>query len=346
MLETNIHKFIIGGCRDEVNRYNSIFNQPNRVDYDKNQWSYIVEILILTIKSLMPCEANHGTIIDYNRFSEELKLWYYYRHGENKSLVGIFGKDEKAYWEYEDDSLCSRIVPIILANEDWIIGRNEAIKNILFTTGKISSTLEGLAIAKLTYILISNPDICNDELLSQIKEEIVCFSQSDFIRNNAKNFKFSTDTYKKNYSIEFERKRIELLNVLNGVCSCQEYNTLIQSLDILIEPNKEHKNSFFFLGGLKGLKTNSEENDIKDEIFIKNLCDFLLKLRKGRIAVESLKIEKYILTDVFKYKEGDIFFHTLLKKCQVIKKIRETNEVISFIRTKSGIYRFLKKNEN
>ncbi len=428
MLETHIEKFIVSGCCEEVQRYRNNWSQSSIPDYDKNQWTYIVEIMIITIKSLVPCDSSYGSVIDYKRFNEEFKLWYYYRHGENNCLLGCLNNDEKAYWEYEDDSIFSRIVPIVFANENWMVTRDEVLKNILYTTGKISSIFEGLTLAKLLFILISNVQISYDDLISQIKEEIVCFSQKEFIQDytgyfkfspstyksnynieferkriellNVLNgigkcqeyntlkqsldilqepeknnisyddlisqikeeivcfsqkefiqdytgyFKFSPSTYKSNYNIEFERKRIELLNVLNGIGKCQEYNTLKQSLDILQEPEKNNEQSSFFIAGLKGLKTSYETNPIKDEVFIKNLCSFLVKLRKGRISVESLQVEKYILPDVFQYKEGDVFFHTLLKKCQVIKIIKEADLDISFIRTKTGAHRFWKRIKN
>ncbi|WP_352417814.1 hypothetical protein [Proteiniborus sp.] len=342
MIETNIENFIVCGCSEEVHRYRSIYRQSDMLCYDKNQWTYLVEILVITIKSLIPCDSSYGSSIDYGRFAEELKLWYYYRHGENNCILGKLNNDENAYWEFEDDSVFSRIVPIIFANDDWTAGRNEVLKNILFTTGRASSILEGLATAKLLFALIGNPNINYDNLVKQIKEEIVCFSQKDFIRDFNRYFMFSPDIYKKNYNIDFERKRIELLNTLNGIDGCLEFNTLKHSLDIFEEPEKAHEGSFFFLGGIKGLKTNYEKKSIKDEDFIKNLCSFLVKLRKGRIAVESLQVEKYILPDIFQYKEGDVFFHTLLKKCQVIRKISNPDEIVSFIRTKSGIYRFWK----
>lgn len=340
MLENYIEKFIVSGCSEEVQNYKSISGENCILERDKNQWSYIVEIMIITIKSLIP--SDYGSVIDYERFNEELKLWYYYRHGGNNCLLGSLNSDERAYWEYEDDSIFSRIVPIVFANEDWIVARDEVLKNILYTTGIISSIFEGLSLAKLLSVLISNFQISYDDIISQIKEEIVCFSQKEFMQHNINYFKFSPNTYKGNYIVVFERKRIELLNVLNGIGKSQEYNTLKQSLDILQEPEKDNEQSSFLLAGLKGLMTSYETNHIKDEVFIKNLCSFLVKLRKGRIAAESLHVENYILPDVFQYNEGDIFFHSLLKKCQVIKKIKESNLVISYIRTKSGVYSFWK----
>lgn len=340
MLETNIEKFIICGCGNEVLKYKESLHHPNLLGYDKDQWTYIVEIMIITIKSLMPDEFHHGTVIDYKRFSEELKLWYYYRHGENNSLIGCLNNDEKTYWKY-DDSIFSRIAPIVFVNEDWKVARREILKNILYTSGNIFSIFEGLAISRLLSVFIGNPTISFDELISQIKEEIVCFSQKDFIKEHLVDFRFSLDTYKGNYIIEFERKRIELLNTLNGIDVGEKFTTLKESL-ITLGEQKEYTLPSFFSGGLKGLKADCEITSIKDKDFIRNLCSFLAKLRKGRITAESLLLDKYILPDVFQYNEGELFFHSLLKKCQVIKKIKSSDTITSFIRTKSGVYRFIK----
>ncbi len=341
MLESNIENFIICGCGEEVCRYRDSFYQPNSLEYDKNQWTYIVEIMIITIKSLIPNEIHHGTVIDYKRFDEELKLWYYYRHGENNSLLGSLYNEERAYWEYEDDSIFSRIIPIVFSNGDWTVAKREVLKNILHTSGNIFAVFEGLALSKLLFVLINNPKNNNDDIISQVKEEIVCFSQKDFIREYSVNFKFGLDTYKGNFIIDFERRRIDLLNTLNSINISSKYDTLKQSLNIL-EGQGENTLPKFFLGGLRGLRSVYENTPIKDEEFIKSLCSFLSKLRKGRITIESLQIDKYILPDVFQYKEGDVFFHTLLKKCQVVKKIDDSEKIISFIRTKSGIYKFRK----
>ncbi|SCG82656.1 hypothetical protein DW1_1060 [Proteiniborus sp. DW1] len=339
MLETNIEKFIICACSEEVRRYKESFYQPDELEHDKNQWTYIVELMIITIKSLIPDEVHHGSVIDYKRFNEELKLWYHYRHGDNISLLGSLYNDEKTYWDYEDDSIFSRITPIVFVNEDWIVAKKEVLKNILYSSGNIYSIFEGLALSKLFFLLINNISINYDELINQIKEEMICFSQKDFIRMHSKDFKFSLDTYKGNFVIDFERKRIEILNILNGVNLSSKYSILKQSLNVLREQGESGLPTFF-LGGLKGLKSVCNYTPIKDEEFIKSLCGFLVKLRKGRFSVESLKIDKYLLPDVFQYKEGDVFFHTLLKKCQVVKIINEPKRITSFIRTKTGIYRF------
>lgn len=343
MLEGNIEKFILNGCMEEVNAYRNINNELNHKTYNKDQWTYIVEIMIITIKSLIPCNSTYGSVIDYSRFNEELKLWYYYRHGGNKSLFKSIFKEETCYWNDSDDSIYSRIPPIVFANEDWVVARNETVKNILFTTGKISTLLEGLALAKLLSVIINIPSISLVDIIKEIKEEIMCFSQKSFIENFKVFFKSSLNEYNGNFTIDFERRRIEMLSVLNGLNGSTEFYILKETLKTLNDtPNKE-KVSNFFVGGIYGLITNNVSSiSIKDEEFIRNLCAFLVKLRKGRISAENLCIDKYILPDIFQFKEGDVFYHSLLKKSQVIKRIDNKNSIICFVRTKSGTYRFIK----
>lgn len=343
MLEANIEKFIVNGCKEEVRIYANTNSRSNTTGYAKDQWTYMVEIMIITIKCLIPRDASHGSVIDYDRFNEELNLWYYYRHGDNQSLLASILKKEAHYWEYCDDSIYSRIPPIVFANEDWKLVKNQVLKNILYTTGRISSLIEGLVLAKLLSVLVSTPNIKVDDLINEMKEEIMCFSQKEFIENFTEYFKHPLNKYKGNYTIDFERKRIEVLNVLNRIYDKTEYKILKAALSFLCESKSEGYDSNFFISGLIGLRSNiSDSTSIKDEEFIRNLCGFLVKLRKGRITGESLYIDKYVLPDIFQYKEGDVFFHSLLKKSQVIRRINDGNSIICFIRTRSGIYRFVK----
>ena len=93
--------------------------------------TYITQITILTIKSLIPSVNEIGNRIDYRRFYEELKLWKYYSLGENNSLLNILGDiDEDVYFSLNDSTLYSRIIPIILDNENHDIIEDEIIKKL------------------------------------------------------------------------------------------------------------------------------------------------------------------------------------------------------------------------
>mgnify|MGYP000886524287 FL=1 len=95
--------------------------------------SHITDLMILTIKSLIPSRDYEEVSIDYNRYWEEIKLWKYYRRGENASLLGVLGNiNPNIYWNHIDDSAYFRIMPIILANTDYTAIKREVIKNILF----------------------------------------------------------------------------------------------------------------------------------------------------------------------------------------------------------------------
>ena len=60
--------------------------------------------------------------------------------------------------------------------------------------------------------------------------------------------------------------------------------------------------------------------DIEIEDSYERIALYVLKLRKSRIDPEDLKIKEYILPDVFEFKEGEVFFHSLLNRSKVIKK--------------------------
>ena len=62
-----------------------------------NRPSHITDLMVLTIKSLIPSENNVKVYIDYKRFSEEIKLWKYYKHGENNSILNILGNKDSLY---------------------------------------------------------------------------------------------------------------------------------------------------------------------------------------------------------------------------------------------------------
>src|SRR5690625_2488494 len=93
------------------------FNEDFKIN---NGPSHITDLIILNIKSLITSEDYVSLNIDYNRYLEELKLWRYYKHGKNSSLMNILGNMEPhIYWHHKDDTVYYRILPIILSNKDY-----------------------------------------------------------------------------------------------------------------------------------------------------------------------------------------------------------------------------------
>ncbi|AFS77942.1 hypothetical protein Curi_c08720 [Gottschalkia acidurici 9a] len=350
MQESMIKNFIMNASYFEVLDYKSKGKKPIVEEYEQNQWSYMVEIMILTIKSLLPSQSNDGNIIDYKRFLEELKLWKSYRHGYNKDIINAIDKNyTKEYWNSTDETIYARIVPITLANQNWHTVKKETIKNILYTSGNIEILLEYVLLSKILFLKLKYKDYEYIDILETLKQEIINFSQKDLLECDDF-YKMPKDTYCKNYVIEFERTKIDIISFLNGININQKFNTLRESLYILKESETyiyEKDNGNFFTHGLVGMiKGEIISRDIKDINFIESLCSYITKLRKGRINPESLYIESYKDTDIFKYNYDEAFSHDILNKCQIIYKGERDRFIISYVKTRAGIYRFVKLKDN
>lgn len=304
-------------------------------DLDPNgDRSYITDMTIISIKSLMPSREYVGVNIDYNRYNEEIKLWKDYRNGDNPSLINLFqGLEPDIYWKSVDNSIYSRTIPIVLANENFDNIRREIIKNLLFTTGNIESLIETILLSKIIFLLINN----RENIIEELKEEIINFSQLEFEMEYGKYYKVPIEKYSGNYAVSFEQKKIFALNILNN-CPSPGFETLRDSLNVLFA-NGNGKST---IG--KSIKVFLENNlgEISIGQYYRELADYLYRLRKGKISPEALEIKEYYLPDIFQFKEGDVFYHSLLNKSMVIKRQEIGNNIIIDLETKSGLYRFKK----
>lgn len=296
--------------------------------------SHITDLMVLTIKSLIPSEEHVKVYIDYKRFGEELKLWKYYRHGENKSILNILGDgDSSIYWREEDDTAYLRLMPIVLVNKEYSYAREEIIKNLLFTTGKLETLIEGIILSKLLYLLINE----EKRLIEKLKEDLINFSQIDFMQKYTDYIRAPLNTYPGNFTVSFEQYRIEALNVLNFSYS-RRFNTLIDCLESIV--SDKPANTLFGKSIAPLIRDMEIRRCIKD-YFYEELCIYVYNLRKGRINPKALKIEDYRLPDVFQFNVGDEFYHSLLNYTKVIKKERVKDKTMIVLSTKSGLYRFI-----
>lgn len=316
----------------------SIFNEDK---YRNNgEYSYIIQIFINTLKSLLPSEDIVGTGVDYNRFEKEMKLWYYYKNGQNLCIEnGIYVTDENIYWNGIDDSVYIRLSPIVFANESWETARDEILKYVLFTTGNIQTILQSLLVSKLLFLIICSEGKFE---IGDLKEEIISFSQKEFLEKYNSCFRVSFANYPGNFSIEFERSRIDIINLLNGF-STSKYGVLNESIEVLKEENYADglnlfsKGLYFMMRGENRTSGKLEKNDLAN-----NFSNYLIRLRKSRIDPKNLRIDEYILPDIFKINEGECFYHSLLNNSTVIKREENDNEIIVHVKTKVGVYRFKK----
>ncbi|MBU5294157.1 hypothetical protein KQH90_08930 [Anaerosalibacter bizertensis] len=315
---------------------NFLLNIFNVINEEKER-NYVSEITILTIKSLMPSREEIGTRIDYERFKKEIELWYLYRSGENSSILNSIDLSNKdVYLNSIDDSLYIRIAPIVFSNKNWDIIKKEVLKNILYTTGNIEAILEGLLISKILFLIAYN----DENIISKLKDEIISFSQVGFLEKYSGFFRVSVEEYSKKFIVDFERNRIEIINLLNGISS-NKFKVLKESL-MVIEKNILKDDFHIFSKGLYWMKNNMYLDEKESLKFHKDLCHYIWSLNRGRIDPDILTIEKYYLPDIFSFNEGDEFHHSLLNKCKVLKKENMLEGIKVYLATKSGIYIFKK----
>ncbi len=296
------------------------------------KYTYISQIGVITIKSLMPFIDELGVRVDYKRFGEELKLWKDYRISQNLALMNLEEKDPNTYWTKGDDSIISRILPIIIVNQNWEILKEEIIKNIIYTTGNIKDMFEYLSISYLIFLIIEK----ETDILNKLKEKIIGFAQVDFLEEYESKYKLSLNTYPGTYKVDFEKEKIQIISLLNGV-NIPRYANLIDLIDVINKKDGKTITGKILYGFLYGV-----EAEIKLAGFYKNLGKYLENLRKGNIDAKQLKVKEYILPDVFSFNEGDLFFHTLLNESKVIKKEVSNNTLTSLVQTKTGMYLFKK----
>lgn len=300
---------------------------------DKGEPTYITDLILLNIKSLLPSEGYKGVAIDYRRYAEELKLWKYYRHGENRALINILEElNSNVYWKEKDVTVYPRIMSIILTNTDYSYIKEEVIKNILFTTGNIETLIEGILLSRLFYMNLVN----DDNIIEKLKEEVINLKQVEFFDAYEKHYRLPVRQYAGNYKLEFERNKIFALNTLNSAYS-NKFKTLEDCIEIMY--SEEEAKTIFG----QSLKSYEENKVYPDKNYYYSLANYVYLLRTKKIDRESLMIDRYILPDVFSFKEGDEFYHSLLSNAKVIKKKEVNKEILIYLRVKSGNYIFKKK---
>ncbi len=296
---------------------------------ESGQASYISQLAIITIKSLIPAKNSMGNRIDYERFEEEIKLWRQYRRDQERELLNPEDyKEPEAYFKKGDRTLAFRIIPLIVGNSDFDIGEEEVIKNILFSSARLEDLFEGLLLTRFIYGLIGK----KEDLIEDLKDYLIRFGQKEFLDKYRDDFSIDPNSYP-SYRIEFERKRIEALNILNGLGG-RGFESLKDLMGFL-EGERES-----LLGRILGGRSKDLEDVPQLNGFYQGMTTYIIRLRKSRIEPERLIIKEYELPDVFSFEEGEVFYHSLLNHSKVIKKEVSKNLLTSTIQTKTGMYRF------
>lgn len=306
--------------------FTSLVNQ----DYLESGYGFKTEIGVITAKSLLPSRLDLAVKIDYKRFFEELKLWTYYRKDFNKALYRVSQVQEDIYFQ-RDSSIFSRLVPLIIVNQDTKEMEAEVIKNILFTSGNLEVLFNYLLVSHLIKLYIDG----EDKYIDRLKELIINFSQKDFLSDYKDYYRLDIKD-KKKFKLNFELEKIKIINYLNdqellGYEAFREVLSLVLGRDTRVET---------FEG--KVLRSYIYGDEITSNSFYQSMGEYLEKLRASRIDPDKLEIKDYVLPDVFKYRQGESFFHSLLGKALVEKKEVEDGRVKSLVRTKTGYYLFNK----
>lgn len=286
------------------------------------------QLAMITIKSLLPDFKLVGNRIDYKRFNEELKLLEYYKI-EKKSPF-ILKVSEYEYFTYKDKTIYSRLLPIIAANTDFEILEDEIIKNILYTTGDVDTLFEGLIIGKLIFSIIDG----KLKLLESLKNYIINFSQIEFLEKYKKYHLYDCLKAGVNFEVNFERSKVSLISLLHGA-DLGKFIILRDIIGIL-----EGKVSNTSIGRIIEKSINEEEMKCDINKSYERIASYLLKLRRSRINPDDLRIKEYVLPDIFKLKEGELFFHSLLNNSKVIKKEVKGKTLTSLVETRAGMYLF------
>lgn len=311
----------------------NIFLEDIRIN---NRNTHISQLTILTIKSLLPLEEAVGNKIDYKRFDQELKLWKEYCIGED---VPCFNTSKPVsvgdYFSYHDETFYTRLIPIVISNNDFEICEEEVIKNILYFSSDINNLFEWMLVGLGIYLLINK----EEDLIVSLKEHIINFSQIEFIDKYKEYFLIRMDKVSDDLKIAFEKERITLLNILNGIKS-GKYPYLQDLLSVV-----DGEDPSTPIGRIVYKSCNDSSIDTVDT-FYTSMNKYLLKLRKGRIDLKDLEIKEYILPDIFSFKEGDVFFHSLLNHSKVLKKEVKQGVLTSLVTTKSGNYLFKRDPSN
>ncbi|NBI05459.1 hypothetical protein [Senegalia massiliensis] len=316
-----------------------IINSASTMDALKNNKNvirnYQLQLMLSTIKSLIPSEDKKGIRIYYPRFIKEMELLKYYIYNTDKNKTNN-------YYKYKDSNFTARIIPIVITNSDFDIAREEIIKNILFFTGNIKSLLSGILLGKLLDRLI-NGEYKKEEILKNLKNEIINFSQTEFLKKYKEYYRIDLEEYEGNYTINFEKERINLINTLNDI----SYNDDIIKKSILIienhcEVDSTKINDIFLLSVLGVYSEEINKIEYNDKKFMTKISDYLVKLRKGRIDPSSLNINMNNIPNLFDSNQGDIIDHPLLNRSKIIKKYYENDTVTIEVMTKSGLYIFQK----
>lgn len=260
-----------------------------------------LQLFLIAAKCLMPCENEIGCYFDVDRYKKEIELFKFYKNGHDDKLE-YYLENKKASEKY-DDLLEYKIIPIVIANTEWDILINEALKTSVFYSSNKLTVLNTILISSaINEYLNSNTENINEVT----KERLINFSLKDFSGKNKINITKSS-------LIDFEKERIKMLS----------------KTELIADELKSNFKSLHYIYN----ETKNKNNDTNGETLLNSFSQYLFKLRKGIINPEKLKISMDNIPEIKEFLKYATFNHPLLGRCKVLK--RGEREVI--IKNKSGL---------
>lgn len=264
-----------------------------------------LQLFLVGVKCLMPCENEIGCYFDEHRYKKEVELLECYKNGHDDSMEHYL-KNERASEKY-DDLMEYKIIPAIVANTEWDMLINEALKSAVFYSTNKSTILNTILIAStINEYLNSNIENADDAT----KERLINFSLKDFSSWN--NIQMNKEKL-----IDFEKERIKL----------------ISKAEIISDEMKKNYKSLHYIYN----ETKNEKEEVVTESVLWNFSQYLFKLRKGIISPEKLKKSIENIPDIKEFLKYPTFNHPLLGRCKVLK--RGGKEVI--LKNKSGLIKVI-----
>lgn len=260
------------------------------------------QLFLISVKSLMPYEDNIGCFLDRDRYIKETDLLKFYINGHDECVDNYF-KNNKPY-EGEDSLIEYKIMPIAIVNIVWENLIEEVMIETFFYSLNKRTIINSILISSSLYDYLSDENVDVENMNLNAKERLIQFSIKEFAqKHNILLDKMSI--------IDFEKERIKTI-----------MNTIYSEECILKFKTLQH-----IISNVAPI-----EREYNDEI-LSSYSAYLLKLRKGTISPEKLKIGDGKIPELKEFLKYSSFSHPLLGKCKIIS--RTEKEII--IRNKTGL---------
>jgi hypothetical protein len=261
------------------------------------------QLFLISVKSLMPYEDNIGCFLDRERYIKETDLLKLYINGHDDCIENYF-KNKRPY-EGEDSLIEYKIMPIAIANIVWENLIEEVMRTTFFYSLNKRTIINSILTSSALYDYLSDENIDIENINLNAKERLIQFSIKEF-------FEKHNIILDKMSIIDFEKERIKTIT-----------RTEIYSEECILKS----KTLQHIINNVSPI-----EKDYNNDI-LSSYSAYLLKLRKGTISPEKLKIGDGKIPELKEFLKYNSFSHPLLGKCNIVR--RTEKEII--LRNKTGL---------